>query len=94
MQKVSKGILKAKMLQYFRQVEQTGEPLIVTDHGKEVLEIRPLQAPRATADDVKRIFRESMSDAPAPAHEDMLASAWSPADDADDSWWTAKTTHQ
>ncbi|MEM6910187.1 MAG: type II toxin-antitoxin system prevent-host-death family antitoxin [Verrucomicrobiota bacterium] len=39
---VSKGKLKAKMLEYFRQVEQTGEPLIVTDRGREVLEVRPI----------------------------------------------------
>ncbi len=39
---VSKGKLKAKMLQYFREVEASGEPLIVTDHGKEVLVIRPV----------------------------------------------------
>lgn len=38
---VSKGKLKAKMLEYFREVEATGEPLIVTDHGREVLEVRP-----------------------------------------------------
>jgi len=37
---VSKGKLKAKMLEYFREVEATGEPLIVTDHGREVLEVR------------------------------------------------------
>jgi hypothetical protein len=38
---VSKGKLKAKMLEYFREVEATGEPLMVTDHGREVLEVRP-----------------------------------------------------
>ncbi len=30
------------MLEYFRQVEPTGEPLIVTDRGREVLEVRPV----------------------------------------------------
>ena len=39
---VSKGKLKAKMLEYFREVERTGEPLIVTDHGRRVLEVRAL----------------------------------------------------
>jgi len=38
---VSKAKLKAKMLECFREVEATGEPLIVTDHGREVLEVRP-----------------------------------------------------
>jgi antitoxin (DNA-binding transcriptional repressor) of toxin-antitoxin stability system len=39
---VSKGILKAKMLEYFRHVEKTGEELIVTDHHKPVLRIIPI----------------------------------------------------
>jgi len=42
MKTVSKGKLKAKMLEYFREVERTGETLVVTDHGQAVLEIRPL----------------------------------------------------
>ncbi|MGY8654344.1 MAG: type II toxin-antitoxin system Phd/YefM family antitoxin [Verrucomicrobiia bacterium] len=42
MKTVSKGKLKAKMLEYFREVEATGETLVVTDHGREVLEVRPL----------------------------------------------------
>ena len=40
---VSKSKLKARMLEYFREVERTGEPLIVTDGGREVLEVRPLK---------------------------------------------------
>lgn len=56
---VSKGKLKARMLEYFREVERTGEPLIVTDHGREVLEIRPLGgAPRVSAEDIQRWYRE------------------------------------
>ena len=39
---VAKGELKAKMLEYFRHVEQSGEELIVTDHRKPVLKIIPL----------------------------------------------------
>jgi hypothetical protein len=35
---VTKSKLKARMLEYFREVERTGESLIVTDHGREVLE--------------------------------------------------------
>ena len=41
---VSKGVLKAKMLEYFRQVEQSKEELIVTDHHKPVLRILPYKA--------------------------------------------------
>lgn len=43
---VSKSKLKAKMLEYFRKVEETGEPLIVTNHGKPVLEVRPYRSAR------------------------------------------------
>lgn len=38
---VSKGVLKAKMLEYFRLVEKTKEELIVTDHHRPVLRITP-----------------------------------------------------
>lgn len=37
---ISKSKFKAKALEYFRQVETTGEPLIITDHGTPALEIR------------------------------------------------------
>ena len=40
---VSKGVLKAKMLAYFRQVEETGETLVVTDHRKPVLRLEPIR---------------------------------------------------
>ena len=38
---VSKSVLKSRMLEYFRQVEQTGEPLIVTSDGIPVLKVVP-----------------------------------------------------
>ena len=38
---VSKSRFKARALEYFRQVERTGKPLIVTDHGRPVLRIVP-----------------------------------------------------
>jgi prevent-host-death family protein len=38
---VSKSRLKAKALEYFREVERTGNELIVTDHGRPVLKIVP-----------------------------------------------------
>ncbi len=39
---VSKGVLKAKMLEYFRRIEKTKEELIVTDHHRPVLRITPI----------------------------------------------------
>ncbi|MFM0291000.1 type II toxin-antitoxin system Phd/YefM family antitoxin [Paraburkholderia megapolitana] len=38
---VSKSEFKAKALEFFRQIESSGESIIVTDHGKPVLEVRP-----------------------------------------------------
>jgi prevent-host-death family protein len=40
---ISKSKLKAKMLEIFRKIEADGEELIVTDHGKPVLRIVPIQ---------------------------------------------------
>ena len=40
---VAKGVLKAKMLAYFRLVEETGETLVVTDHRKPVLKVEPIR---------------------------------------------------
>ena len=39
--RVSKSQFKAPALEFFRQVETTGESLIVTDRGQPKLEIRP-----------------------------------------------------
>jgi len=41
MKTVSKSRLKAKALEYFREVERTGEELILTDRGRPVLKIVP-----------------------------------------------------
>jgi prevent-host-death family protein len=38
---VAKSKFKPHALQYFREVEQTGKPLIITDRGKPVLKIIP-----------------------------------------------------
>jgi prevent-host-death family protein len=40
-QMVSKSKFKPQALEYFRQVEESGEPLIITDRGKPVLRILP-----------------------------------------------------
>jgi prevent-host-death family protein len=47
---VSKSALKARMLEYFRRLEQTGEPVIVTDHGRPVAKIVPLRPLRPAAE--------------------------------------------
>ncbi len=47
---ISKSKLKAKMLEIFRQLEAEGKELIVTDHGKPVLKISPIQHKAAAAE--------------------------------------------
>lgn len=54
---VSKGKLKSKMLEYFREVERTGESLIVTDHGRQVLEVRPVQKKTMSSEEVLAWYR-------------------------------------
>ncbi len=43
---ISKSKLKAQMLSVFRQIEETGEEVIVTDNGRPVLRIERIQARR------------------------------------------------
>lgn len=52
---VSKSRFKARALEYFRKVEKTGERLIVTDHGKPTLEIRPLEKNTDAQEALKRL---------------------------------------
>lgn len=55
MKKVAKGVLKAKMLEYLRDVEETGEELVVTSNGKPVVRILPFNERR----DVEDLFAEA-----------------------------------
>lgn len=57
---VSKSKLKANMLQIFRQIEASGEEIIVTDHNKPVLKIVPLKK-KKTVDDVFSSWRDKVS---------------------------------
>jgi prevent-host-death family protein len=59
MNRISKSRFKARALEYFRMVERTGRPLIITDRGVPVLQIVPYQrdpgeALRALRDSVVR----------------------------------------
>ncbi|MCP4274468.1 MAG: type II toxin-antitoxin system Phd/YefM family antitoxin [Gammaproteobacteria bacterium] len=47
--KMSKTEFKSHALEVFRSIEKTGEPLIITDHGKPKLEIRKLQSENTDA---------------------------------------------
>lgn len=54
---VSKSEFKARALELFRHIESSGNSLIVTDHGKPVLEVRPYQAAARSS---LQILRESV----------------------------------
>ena len=47
---VSKSALKARMLEYFREVERTGEELVVTSDGVPVLKVVPFTETRSVDD--------------------------------------------
>jgi prevent-host-death family protein len=57
MKSVSKSKLKARALEYFREVEKTGSELVVTDRGKPVLKIVPYHEP---SEDTLRALRGSV----------------------------------
>jgi prevent-host-death family protein len=50
MERVSKSALKARMLEYFRRVEESGSELIVTDNNEPVLRIVPIRKRIPSAD--------------------------------------------
>jgi prevent-host-death family protein len=47
---VSKSVLKGKMLEYFRRVEETGEELVVIDNGRPVIKVVPIRARTSAAE--------------------------------------------
>ena len=52
MKTVSKGVLKAKMLEYLREIEISGEELIITDHNIPVLKIIPIEHEKKTTNQI------------------------------------------
>ena len=52
--RVSKAIFKTKACELFRQLETLGGTLIVTDHGRPTIEIRPYTDKRKKPIDVLR----------------------------------------
>lgn len=48
---ISKSKLKATMLEVFRELEATGQELIVTEHGRPVLKIVPIR-PKRTVQEI------------------------------------------
>ena len=54
-QQVSKSRFKAQALELFRQVEASGEPLVITDHGRPTLEVRPYRPVRSDANPLEEL---------------------------------------
>ncbi|HUZ78057.1 MAG TPA: type II toxin-antitoxin system Phd/YefM family antitoxin [Chloroflexota bacterium] len=50
---VSKSRFKAKALELFRQIESSGEVIVVTDNGRPSIEVRPYQ--QADADPLEAL---------------------------------------
>ena len=57
---VSKSQFKAKALELMRQVEASGEPLIITDHGKPSLEMRSIKDEPAEKQDPFEMLKGSV----------------------------------
>ena len=60
---ISKGRLKATMLEVFREIEKSGQPVIVTDRGKPVLRVEPYRQPTDTNlafSDLKVVYHEDI----------------------------------
>lgn len=51
---ISKSEFKAKALEYFRLVESSGQSIIITDHGRPTLEVRPFRSKERSALDILR----------------------------------------
>lgn len=56
---VSKSKLKTHMLQIFRQIEQSGEEIIVTDNNRPVLRIQPIRR-KASVEEVFSSYRDKL----------------------------------
>ena len=52
MHTISKSEFKPKALKYFREIQESGQELIITDHGKPVLKISPYHQ------DAKTVLKE------------------------------------
>ncbi|HEX9165316.1 MAG TPA: type II toxin-antitoxin system prevent-host-death family antitoxin [Gemmatimonadales bacterium] len=72
---ISKSRFKAQALQYFREVEQTGQALVITDHGTPVLKLVPYREDPAAALSVLRETVLRYQDPTAPVGEDDWESA-------------------
>ena len=57
---ISKSKFKPAALEYFRQVQETQEELIISDHGKPVLKIVPYHVASSTKTDPRATLRGAL----------------------------------
>jgi prevent-host-death family protein len=72
---VSKSKFKAKALEYFRRVETSGQSVVVTDHGRPTLEVRPYRGGDRNPLDVLRASVVRYDDATEPVAEEEWEAA-------------------
>jgi len=70
---VSKSQFKARALEFFRQVEASGEPLIVTDNGRPAVEVRRYRGDNRTPLETLRGSVVAFDDPTDPVAEDDWA---------------------
>ena len=63
---VSKSHFKAQALALFREIETTGEAMVITDHGRPSLEVRPYRPSGTGAMPPLQALRGSVSHYEAP----------------------------
>lgn len=69
-EQVSKSQFKAKALEFFRTVEASGEPVIVTDKGQPTIEVRRYRKDKRTPLDLLRGTVAEYRDPTEPVGED------------------------
>ena len=68
--RISKAQFKAKALELLRQVEETGEAIVVTDHGRPAIEVRPYRDPAKNPLDKLKGSVQEYHDPTLPVSED------------------------
>lgn len=67
---ISKSVFKAKALELFREVEKSGKSIIVTDHGKPTIEVRPYSSAQISPLDLLQGSVTRFEDPTAPIAQD------------------------
>jgi prevent-host-death family protein len=73
--RISKSRFKARALEYFRDVQRTGRPIVITEHGTAVLKVVPYREDPAAALRVLRDTVVKYEDPTEPVAEDDWESA-------------------